>query len=242
MEGISDAQRYRYLSMQTEAVKKDDRDIKINEIDSEDDRKDKEDQQGKEQEQEAEPVAREPVKIIEDTDEEINTAEFHEFKTLAGLFRKYQHSDIDMESIEKELQSKGFDCYLTEFENKTAIRFSNGDIFIDTKVKQTLSYEEVDFVNIIDTLIENSGTSFVEIIETLNYLRNASRKDEKRDELTEEYFQLLKKLLLAVDVSSVESAQPAETSEMERICFVASDLFNTALFLAQQRNNQHAEE
>jgi len=168
MEGISDAQRYRQLPVQTDAAKKEeqDKDKRVTEID---DRKPREEnqEQGKAFRQEEGQTGQSGLGEAEQGKPEnvadnkygaqsgdgtvyiqkggTKITDANAVVAIAEICAKANQTDIKADRMAEQLKEKGIDCYETTVNGKPAIKFENGDVFVDSSGNNALGLEDGDF-------------------------------------------------------------------------------------------------
>jgi len=181
MEGISDAQRYRQLPVNLDAAKKEerDRDGKVTEIDDRKPRQENQ-EQGRTSRQEERQTGQKGL----GESEKGTSAEAgdNKLKTTAGdgtvyiqkggtritdanavvaiseICAKANQADIKADKMAEQLKAKGIDCYQTTLNGKPAIKFGNGDVFVDSSGNNALGLEDGDFSKALKQIESRYGT------------------------------------------------------------------------------------
>lgn len=181
MEGISDAQRYRQLPVNTDAAKKEEqeKDKKVSEIDDRKPRQENQ-EQGKTFRQEEGQTGQ---KGLGETEQGTRAeAGDNKLKTTAGdgtvyiqkggtritdanavvaiaeICAKANQTDIKADKMSEQLKAKGIDCYETTLNGKPAIKFGNGDVFVDSSGNNALGLEDGDFSKALKQIESKYGT------------------------------------------------------------------------------------
>ncbi len=64
---------------------------------------------------------------------------------IAEICAKANQTDIKADKMAEQLKAKGIDCYETTLNGKPAIKFDNGDVFVDSSGNNALGLEDGDF-------------------------------------------------------------------------------------------------
>ncbi|MDQ7822610.1 MAG: hypothetical protein RDV48_07410 [Candidatus Eremiobacteraeota bacterium] len=80
-----------------------------------------------------------------------------EVVAIAKICAEHNQMDIKAGDLCKDLKEQGFDCYETTIDGKPAIRFANGDVFIDSSGNNALGLEDGDFTKALDKIEQKFG-------------------------------------------------------------------------------------
>ncbi|MCE7869160.1 hypothetical protein DYH09_02150 [bacterium CPR1] len=91
-------------------------------------------------------------------------------------------SEMKVEDMLKELQNRGYAAELTNVDGKKAIRFQNGDVFIDTSGDGQLGSEDVNFNKALSAIEQKHGVNLSQLKSTLDILaaQHKAEKDAKK--------------------------------------------------------------
>jgi len=178
MEGLSDSQRFRNMPTPLETAKPDDRGQKVIEIEEEKKEQRREegggDQKASSQsgaETEENPMANQQVGTAGAKDQGIDPGgqetyiskgstritDADEVIAIAKICTEHNTTDVKADELARELQEQGIDCYETTIDGKPAVKFANGDVFVDSSGNHALGLEDGDFTRALSRIEQKFG-------------------------------------------------------------------------------------
>ncbi|GMU51267.1 MAG: hypothetical protein AMXMBFR33_04130 [Candidatus Xenobia bacterium] len=97
---------------------------------------------------------------------------------IGEILVKRGKSDIKVDDMANELRDRGYNVEVTSVDGKKAIRFQNGDIFVDSSGDGQLGSEDVKFNESLSKIEQKHGINLAQMKSTLDLLA-AQRKAEK---------------------------------------------------------------
>jgi hypothetical protein len=178
MEGLSDSQRFRNIPTPIETAKPDDKGQKVIEI--EDEKKEQRREEGggdhkassqSKAETEENPAANQQVGQAGAKDQGIDPGgqetyiskgstritDADEIIAIARICTKHNATDVKADELTRELQEQGIDCYETTIDGKPAVKFANGDVFVDSSGNNALGLEDGDFTKALSRIEQKFG-------------------------------------------------------------------------------------
>jgi hypothetical protein len=64
---------------------------------------------------------------------------------IAEICASHNKTDLKADELQKELAAKGIESYVTTVDGKPALKFANGDVFVDSSGNHALGLEDGDF-------------------------------------------------------------------------------------------------
>jgi hypothetical protein len=180
VEGIADAQRYRQTPVTPTDVKKaedKDRDTKVLEV--EQDKRDQRQDEGepkfdaRAQQQFQQPEGAQEAKAQAPTgDGQIpaggdgtiyinkggsKITDAKAVIAIAEICAGHNQTDIKADELQKELAAKGIESYVSTVDGKPALKFDNGDVFVDSSGNNALGLEDGDFGKALQQIEQKYG-------------------------------------------------------------------------------------
>ncbi len=93
---------------------------------------------------------------------------------LGQILANRGKADVTIDSMAQELRNRGYQVETTTVDGKKAIRFQNGDVFIDTSGDGQLGTQDVNFQKALSAVEQKHGVNLSELKGVLNVL------DQKR--------------------------------------------------------------
>lgn len=130
---------------------------------------------------------------------------------LGQILSNRGKADVTIDSMAQELRSRGYAVETTTVEGKKALRFENGDVFIDTSGDGQLGTQDVNFQKALSAVEQKHGVNLSELKGVLNVL------DQKR-----KMEQALKKmgaggLGMASLLGGATGADPTDLADIRRV-------------------------
>ncbi len=97
---------------------------------------------------------------------------------IGDILVKRGKSDIKVDDMANELRDRGYSVEVTSVDGKKAIRFQNGDLFVDSSGDGQLGSEDVKFNESLSKIEQKHGINLTQMKSTLD-LMAAQRKAEK---------------------------------------------------------------
>ncbi len=97
---------------------------------------------------------------------------------IGDILMKRGKSDIKVDDMANELRDRGYNVEVTSVDGKKAIRFQNGDVFVDSSGDGQLGSEDVKFNESLSKIEQKHGINLTQMKSTLD-LMAAQRKAEK---------------------------------------------------------------
>jgi hypothetical protein len=179
VEGIADAQRYRQTPVTPAEEKKaedKDRDTKVQEVDQQ--KRDQRQDEGepkfdaKAQQQFQQPEGAQEAKAATGADGQLpaggdgtvyinkggsKITDAKAVIAIAEICAKHNQTDIKADELQKELEAKGIESYVSTVDGKPALKFENGDVFVDSSGNNALGLEDGDFGKALQQIEQKYG-------------------------------------------------------------------------------------